>query len=105
MKGTFRVATATIAPQSITISGEIRSGRLIPGMEAYVQSGVIIIEALFDKSGQELQKAGMKGSPLAIKCSYEGSALKDLSAGDILEFNDTKASSVKKGLVLTPEIG
>ena len=29
----------------------------------------------------------------------------DLSAGDILEFNDTKASSVKKGLVLTPEIG
>ncbi|OGY92801.1 MAG: hypothetical protein A3B31_02845 [Candidatus Komeilibacteria bacterium RIFCSPLOWO2_01_FULL_53_11] len=102
MGGSFKVSEVYQGPRQ-HFSGEVVSGRLMPGMEARLDGNCLVIIQIIaqDRDTEPLQKAH-RGDRVILDIGATAADLSDIK-GTILNFDELRSISLKKGFFLKPD--
>ena len=102
MGGSFKVSEVYQGPRQ-NLSGEVVSGRLMPGMEARLTGGRLVIIQIFaqDRDTEPLQKVH-RGDRAILDIGSTGADLSTIK-GATLNFDELRSIPLKKGFFLKPD--
>lgn len=106
MKGTFAVhEVVDRGSLGLALRGTVVSGQLIAGMEARSGYSIIIISQLIDPAkGDAVYKRARKGQVVLLQPMQLVFEVLKATEGTELLFEDARTETIKKGLILEPDL-